>query len=276
MTVTRPYRSPARQARRQHTKQAIVEAFIAQLGDPGRATLSPAAAARAAGVSIRTVHHYFPDADAQLTAVADEVRGTAVPGPAPAAPHARRAAGPGHGRLPGRRRPAAPAARPGPQQPRSTGPRPPPGRTADSDQERAGGHRRRPGRNPPRRRRGVLAGQRRRRDSAGRPVRAHPRTGRPRLRPDNPLHHRQPHRPGHHGPAHTIPPVTPGRPPGPASSPRVRPGNAPGHANSHRAAAHRAQHTQTCAGSVLMGIKPTLAPNGGSRALDVTMGNPQR
>ena len=64
MTATRPYHSPARQARRQHTKQAIVEAFIAQLGDPGQAALSPAAAARADGVSIRTVHHYFPDADA--------------------------------------------------------------------------------------------------------------------------------------------------------------------------------------------------------------------
>ncbi len=83
MTVTRPYHSPARQARRQHTKQAIVEAFIAQLGDPGRATLSPAAAARAAGVTVRTVHHYFPDADAQLTAVADEVEARLYPHPPP-------------------------------------------------------------------------------------------------------------------------------------------------------------------------------------------------
>ena len=83
MTVTRPYHSPARQARRQHTKQAIVEAFIAQLGDPGRAALSPAAAARAAGVSIRTVHHYFPGADAQLTAVADEVEARLYPDPPP-------------------------------------------------------------------------------------------------------------------------------------------------------------------------------------------------
>lgn len=83
MTATRPYNSPARQARRQHTKRAIVEAFIAQLGDPGQATLSPAAAARAAGVSIRTVHHYFPDADAQLAAVADEVEARLYPHPPP-------------------------------------------------------------------------------------------------------------------------------------------------------------------------------------------------
>src|SRR5579863_1266368 len=83
MTDTRPYHSPARQARRQHTRQAIIDAFIAQLGDPGRAVLSPAAAARAAGVSIRTVHHYFPDADAQLAAVAAEVEARLFPQPPP-------------------------------------------------------------------------------------------------------------------------------------------------------------------------------------------------
>jgi AcrR family transcriptional regulator len=83
MTATRPYHSPARQARRQHTKRAIVEAFIAQLGDPGRAALSPAAAARTAGVTVRTVHHYFPDADAQLAAVADEVEARLYPHPPP-------------------------------------------------------------------------------------------------------------------------------------------------------------------------------------------------
>jgi AcrR family transcriptional regulator len=83
MSLTRPYRSPARQARREQTRQAIVEAFIAQLGDPGRAALSPAAAARAAGVSIRTVHHYFPDAGAQLAAVAAEVESRLFPRPAP-------------------------------------------------------------------------------------------------------------------------------------------------------------------------------------------------
>jgi AcrR family transcriptional regulator len=83
MSLTRPYHSPARQARREQTRQAIVEAFIAQLGDPGRAALSPAAAARAAGVSIRTVHHYFPDVEAQLAAVAAEVETRLFPTPAP-------------------------------------------------------------------------------------------------------------------------------------------------------------------------------------------------
>jgi AcrR family transcriptional regulator len=86
MSLTRPYHSPARQARREQTRQAIVEAFIAQLSDPGRAALSPAAAARAAGVSIRTVHHYFPDAEAQLAAVAAEVETRLFPRPA-ALPH---------------------------------------------------------------------------------------------------------------------------------------------------------------------------------------------
>ena len=45
--------------------------------------LSPAAAARAAGVSIRTVHHYFPGADAQLAAVAAEVETRLFPQPPP-------------------------------------------------------------------------------------------------------------------------------------------------------------------------------------------------
>lgn len=83
MSLTRPYHSPARKARREQTRQAIVEAFVTQLGDPGRAALSPAAAARAAGVSIRTVHHYFPDAEAQLAAVAAEVESRLFPRPAP-------------------------------------------------------------------------------------------------------------------------------------------------------------------------------------------------
>lgn len=83
MTATRPYHSPARQVRRERTRQAIVDAFTAQLGDAGRIALSPAAAARAAGVSIRTVHHYFPDAEAQLAAVAAEVETRLFPQPPP-------------------------------------------------------------------------------------------------------------------------------------------------------------------------------------------------
>jgi AcrR family transcriptional regulator len=83
MTATRSYHSPARTAQGEQTRRAIIDAFIAQLSDPGRAALSPAAAARAAGVSIRTVHHYFPDAAAQLAAVAAEVEARLFPIPAP-------------------------------------------------------------------------------------------------------------------------------------------------------------------------------------------------
>jgi AcrR family transcriptional regulator len=83
MTATRSYHSPARKARGEQTRQAIIDAFIAQLGDQGRAALSPVAAARAAGVSIRTVHHYFPDAGAQLAAVAAEVESRLFPHPVP-------------------------------------------------------------------------------------------------------------------------------------------------------------------------------------------------
>ena len=208
MTATRPYHSPARQARRQHTKQAIVEAFIAQLGDPGRATLSPAAAARAAGVSIRTVHHYFPDADAQLAAVADEVEARLYPDPPPLPrtpaelPDLVTAVYRGaEGQLPLLRALV---------------------RSSLGPQVRA---RRRAGRLEAIRNvlEGIGAGQAETRRavavvsllasadagiSAGRPVRAHPRRGRPRVRRDNPRHHRQPHRPGHDGPGHTRPPPT--------------------------------------------------------------------
>ena len=83
MTATRTYHSPTRKAQGEQTRRAIIDAFIGQLGDPGRAALSPAAAARTAGVSIRTVHHYFPDADAQLAAVAAEVEARLFPVPAP-------------------------------------------------------------------------------------------------------------------------------------------------------------------------------------------------
>jgi AcrR family transcriptional regulator len=82
MTATRPYHSPTRQARRERTRQAIVEAFVAQLGDQEQTALSPAAAARSVGVSIRTVYHYFPDAEAQLAAVAAEVETRLFPRPA--------------------------------------------------------------------------------------------------------------------------------------------------------------------------------------------------
>jgi AcrR family transcriptional regulator len=62
----RTYVSPKREAQAAATKEAILEAFAEQLSDPNRTTLSPTEAAERAGVSVRMVHNYFPDADARI------------------------------------------------------------------------------------------------------------------------------------------------------------------------------------------------------------------
>lgn len=68
---TRPYHSPKREAQAAATRQAILEAFIDQLKEGGRTELSPADAARRAGVSLRTVQTYFPTRAARIAALAD-------------------------------------------------------------------------------------------------------------------------------------------------------------------------------------------------------------
>jgi len=52
----RRYVSPKREAQAAATRSAILDAFVEQLSDPGRNTLSPSEAAAQAGVSVRTVH----------------------------------------------------------------------------------------------------------------------------------------------------------------------------------------------------------------------------
>ncbi|MGH9188012.1 MAG: TetR/AcrR family transcriptional regulator [Acidimicrobiales bacterium] len=66
MSEGRTYVSPKREAQAAATRDAILEAFADQLTDTNRATLSPTEAAEQVGVSVRTVHNYFPDADAQM------------------------------------------------------------------------------------------------------------------------------------------------------------------------------------------------------------------
>jgi AcrR family transcriptional regulator len=66
MSGSRTYVSPKREARAAATRDAILEAFANQITDAERATLSPKEAAEAVGVSVRTVHNHFPDADAQI------------------------------------------------------------------------------------------------------------------------------------------------------------------------------------------------------------------
>ena len=71
MTAPRPYVSPRRQAQAAATREAILEAFVYQLSERGRDTLSPLDAARQAGVSVRTVHLYFPNLESQMQALGE-------------------------------------------------------------------------------------------------------------------------------------------------------------------------------------------------------------
>ncbi len=66
----RVYSSPTRDAAAEKTRSDILEAFVRQLGRPGATDFSVAEAARAAGVSVRTVHHHFPDRRARVEALA--------------------------------------------------------------------------------------------------------------------------------------------------------------------------------------------------------------
>jgi AcrR family transcriptional regulator len=68
---SRSYVSPKRAAQAAATRQAILEAFAEQLADPERVTLSPSEAAHRAGVSVRTVHTYFPNRDDQIVALSE-------------------------------------------------------------------------------------------------------------------------------------------------------------------------------------------------------------
>jgi AcrR family transcriptional regulator len=67
----RRYVSPKREAQAAATRSAILDAFVEQLSDPGRNTLSPSEAAVRAGVSVRTVHLYFPNLESQVAALSE-------------------------------------------------------------------------------------------------------------------------------------------------------------------------------------------------------------
>ncbi len=71
MTSTRRYESPKRDAQAAATRNAILEAFVEQLSEPGRDDISPSDAAVRAGVSLRTVHTHFPNRDSQIAAIAE-------------------------------------------------------------------------------------------------------------------------------------------------------------------------------------------------------------
>jgi hypothetical protein len=71
MTDVRRYVSPKREAQAAATREAILAAFAEQLSEPDRHTLSPSEAAVRAGVSVRTVHLNFPNADSQIVAIGE-------------------------------------------------------------------------------------------------------------------------------------------------------------------------------------------------------------
>jgi len=71
MSTSRRYVSPKREAQAQATREAILEAFAAQLETPGRDALSPSEAAARAGVSLRTVHLHFANLENQVLALGE-------------------------------------------------------------------------------------------------------------------------------------------------------------------------------------------------------------
>jgi AcrR family transcriptional regulator len=71
VTEGRRYVSPKRQAQAAATRDAILAAFVEQLSEVGRDSLSPSEAAGRAGVSLRTVHTYFPNRQSQIIAIGD-------------------------------------------------------------------------------------------------------------------------------------------------------------------------------------------------------------
>jgi AcrR family transcriptional regulator len=69
MVESRKYVSPKREAQAAATREAILEAFADQVSE-GR-DLSPSEAAAQAGVSVRTVHTYFPNQESQVAALGE-------------------------------------------------------------------------------------------------------------------------------------------------------------------------------------------------------------
>jgi AcrR family transcriptional regulator len=68
---TRSYDNTGRQAKAALTRAAILEAFVAQLGQPGVSDVSVPEAAERVGVSVRTVYHHFPDREARVAGLAE-------------------------------------------------------------------------------------------------------------------------------------------------------------------------------------------------------------
>lgn len=66
---SRPYDSPTRKAQAETTRAAIVRALVDLIVDEGPATISIPQVARRAGVSVRSVYHYFPNKESLFDGV---------------------------------------------------------------------------------------------------------------------------------------------------------------------------------------------------------------
>ncbi len=75
--MSRRYQSTLRAEQAAQTRERILEALAAELGAGGDEFSVPRVAERA-GVSVRTVHHYFPTREAQVAAVAHYVDGVVL------------------------------------------------------------------------------------------------------------------------------------------------------------------------------------------------------
>ena len=70
----RRYSSPVRERQAETTRQRILEALARRLGRPDAVDVNVTEAAKEAGVSVRTVYHYFPDRTARVEALAEWTR----------------------------------------------------------------------------------------------------------------------------------------------------------------------------------------------------------
>lgn len=78
----RRYNNRARSEAAARTRDRILESFATQLGRPGATEVSVPEAAKAAGVSVRTIYHHFPDDNARRSALAGWIEAR-LSGPTP-------------------------------------------------------------------------------------------------------------------------------------------------------------------------------------------------
>jgi AcrR family transcriptional regulator len=72
--MSRNYESPSRKAHAEATRLAILRALVDLIVDEGPGTISIPQVAARAGVSVRTVYHYFPTKEALFDGLTESIR----------------------------------------------------------------------------------------------------------------------------------------------------------------------------------------------------------